>query len=61
MLGGFPLKVEVEKVNWEDQNSGYNFLGNFITIPSVKLNMLIIETQTPSSILSTIFKSLANN
>ena len=27
MLGGFPLKVEVESVHWEDQNSGYSFLG----------------------------------
>ncbi|XP_063678417.1 regulatory factor X 4-like isoform X2 [Bolinopsis microptera] len=26
MLGGFPLKVEVESVHWEDQNSGYSFL-----------------------------------
>ena len=30
MLGGFPLKVEVESVHWEDQNSGYNFLGNIL-------------------------------
>ena len=27
MLGGFPLKVEVESVHGEDQNSGYSFLG----------------------------------
>ena len=32
MLGGFPLKVEVESVHWEDQNSGYSFLGKLLSL-----------------------------
>ena len=44
MLEGFPLKVEVESVHWEDQNLGFNLLGQFMHSQSKTLKLKGLST-----------------
>ncbi|KAL5251982.1 hypothetical protein ACHWQZ_G014949 [Mnemiopsis leidyi] len=59
MLGGFPLKVEVESVHWEEQNSGYSFLaadnirpGTILSPSSLGTGTILSSPLTNGSVVS---------